>query len=58
MLLPFQPPSPPDFVFPPFNFFDFACLYVVVLELVLLALPRKIGNRILETLFPALRRDR
>jgi hypothetical protein len=50
------PPFPPDFVPPPFNFFDFVCLYVVVLESVLLALPRKIANRILETLFPILRR--
>jgi hypothetical protein len=47
---------PPGFVFPPFNWFDFLCLYFVLVELMLLALPRKIGNEILETLFPILRR--
>jgi hypothetical protein len=31
-------------------------LYVLFVEIVLLALPRKLGNRILETLFPILRR--
>jgi hypothetical protein len=31
-------------------------LYVLFVEIVLLALPRRIGNRILEVLFPALRR--
>jgi hypothetical protein len=41
---------------PPFNFLDFACLYLVLLELVVLALPRKLANRILEMLFPILRR--
>ena len=50
------PPLPPGFVPPPFNFFDFLCLYLVLLEFILLALPRKISNRILETLFPILHR--
>jgi hypothetical protein len=31
-------------------------LYVLFVEIVLLALPRKFSNRILETLFPILRR--
>jgi hypothetical protein len=31
-------------------------LYVLFAEIVLLALPRKLSNRILETLFPTLRR--
>jgi hypothetical protein len=31
-------------------------LYVLFVEIVLLALPRRISNRILETLFPILRR--
>jgi len=31
-------------------------LYVLFVEIVLLALPQKIGNRVLETLFPILRR--
>jgi hypothetical protein len=31
-------------------------LYVLLVEIVLLALPHKIANRILETLFPILRR--
>jgi hypothetical protein len=30
-------------------------LYVLCVEIVLLALPQKLGNRILETLFPILR---
>ena len=50
------PPYPPGIIPPPFNFFDFVCLYLVVLESVLLALPCKIANQILETLFPILRR--
>jgi hypothetical protein len=50
------PPLPPGFVPLPFNFFDLMCLYLVLIELVLLALPRKIGKQILEVLFPALRR--
>ena len=51
-----EPPLPPGFIPPPFNFFDFVCLYFVFLESVLLALPHKIANRILEILFPILRR--
>jgi hypothetical protein len=47
---------PPGSVPPPFNFFDFVCLYIAGLELVMLALPRKISNRILETLFSILPR--
>jgi hypothetical protein len=49
------PPLPPGFVPPPMDIFGWVCLYVLLLELVLLALPRKIGKRILETLFPILR---
>ena len=47
---------PPGFVPPPMDMFGFLMFYLVVLELVLLALPRKIEKRILETLFPILRR--
>jgi hypothetical protein len=49
------PFPPPGFVPPPFNFFDFVCLYVALIELIVLALPRKIRCWILETLFPILR---
>lgn len=37
--------------------FDFVSLYVLAALWFLLALPRKIGSRILETLFPILRRE-
>ena len=50
------PPMPPGFVPPPSGFLEFVMLYVLFVEIVLLALPRKISNRILETLFPLLRR--
>lgn len=36
--------------------FDFVALYVIGLQWVLLALPRGVSNRILEILFPILRR--
>jgi len=55
MQLP-APPLPPGFIPPPFNLFDFLCLYLVLLGLVLLALPRRWTKRILDVLFPALRR--
>jgi hypothetical protein len=35
--------------------FDFVMLYVLAVLWVLLALPRKISNRVLEALFPILR---
>jgi len=54
--LPFQPPLPPGFVPPPSGFLEFVMLYVLFLEIVLRALPRKLANRILEILFPILRR--
>ena len=38
------------------QFYDFAMLYVLAVLWMLLALPRKPANRILETLFPILRR--
>jgi hypothetical protein len=50
------PPLPPGFVPPPLDAFGFVMFYVLFVEIVLVALPRKIGNRILETLFPILRR--
>jgi hypothetical protein len=37
------------------RFLEFVMLYVLFVETVLLALPRKISNRILEILFPAFR---
>jgi hypothetical protein len=46
------PRLPPDLVPPPSGFLDFVMLCVLFVEIVLLALPRKIGNRILETLLP------
>lgn len=50
------PPFPPGFVPPPFGFFEFVGLYLVILELVLLAMPRRWSYQILEVLFPILRR--
>jgi hypothetical protein len=50
------PPYALGFVPPPFNFFDFVCLYLVILELVLLAMPRRWSHQIMEVLFPILRR--
>jgi hypothetical protein len=47
---------PPRFILPPSGFLEFVMLYVVFVEIVLLALPRKLSNRVLETLFPILRR--
>ena len=49
------PLLPPGFQPPPMDMFGWVCVYVLLLELVLLALPHKIGKRILETLFPILR---
>jgi hypothetical protein len=40
----------------PPDLFDFVMLYALVLLWALLALPRKLSNHILETLFPLLRR--
>jgi hypothetical protein len=54
--LPFQPPLPPGFIPPQSGLLEFVMFYVLFVETVLLALPRKLGNRILETLFPILRR--
>ena len=56
-----QLPLPPPGFVPvpaPFNFWDFLCLYLVLLEVVVLALPRRISDRVLEALFPILRRMR
>jgi len=47
---------PPGFIPPQSGFLEFVMLYVLFVEIVLLALPRRISNRILETLFPILRR--
>jgi len=46
---------PPGFVSPPSGFLEFVMLYVLFVEIVLLALPRRIGNRTLEIMFPILR---
>jgi len=51
-------PGAPGFVPPPSGFLDFVMLYVLFVETVLLASPRRISNRILEVLFPILRRAR
>ena len=53
-----SPPLLPGTVPPPLDLFGFLGLFVVALELILSALPRKFRNRILETLFPGLRRAR
>jgi hypothetical protein len=50
------PPIPPGFVPPPSGLLEFVMLYVLFVEIVLLALPRKIANRVMEILFPILRR--
>ena len=47
---------PVGFVPPPSGFLEFVMLYVLFVEIVLLALPRRISNWILEILFPLLRR--
>ena len=57
MQLP-APELPPGLVPPPSGFLEFVMLYMLFVEIVLLALPRKISNRILETRFPILRRAR
>ncbi len=54
--LPYQPPLPPGFQPPPMDAFGFAMFYLAVLELILIALPQKVSRRILEGLFPVLRR--
>jgi hypothetical protein len=56
MHMQLPPPFPPGFLPPPLDWFQFAMLYAAVLEVVVLACPRKIRIRILETLFPRLRR--
>ena len=50
------PPMSPAFVPPSPDFFDFVMLYVLSVELVLLALPRKWCKQILDGLLPVLRR--
>ena len=55
MQLP-APPLPPGFIPPPLDAIGFAMFYLVVIELILIALPHKVRNRILETLLPFLRR--
>jgi hypothetical protein len=52
------PPMPPGNEAHPFGFFDFVMLYVVILQLTLLALSPRVSDRILEILFPILRRRR
>jgi hypothetical protein len=52
------PLTPPGNDPQPLSFLDFAMLYVVVLQLTLLALSPRVSHRILETLFPILRRSR
>jgi hypothetical protein len=55
MQLP-APQLPPGFVPPPSGFLEFVMLYVLFVGIVLLSLPRRISNWILEVLFPILRR--
>ena len=49
--LPFPPPLPVDFVPPPFNWFDFAMLYIAGVEAVVLLLPREWQHEIIQVLF-------
>jgi len=56
MQLPFEPPWPPGFFPPPSGLLDFVLLYLLFVEIMLLALPRKWGKWALETLFSVLRR--
>jgi hypothetical protein len=50
--IPFaEPPLPPGFIPPPLDWFQFAMLYVVGLELVLLAMPNRWRDKIIEVAF-------
>jgi hypothetical protein len=46
-----QAPIPPSFVPPPFNWFQFAMLYLSSIVLAVLALPQRWQNQILRVLF-------
>jgi hypothetical protein len=54
--IPFPEPLP-RFIPPPLDWFQFAMLYIVGIEVVLLSLPRKWSHRIMDVLFPILRQD-
>ena len=47
-----MPPYPPDFVPPPLDWFQFAMLYIVFVELILLALPKTWFCVLFRTAFP------
>jgi hypothetical protein len=54
MQIPFaEPPLPPGFIPPPFNWFQFAMLYLSFIVFVVLALPQRWQRRILRVLFGA-----
>jgi hypothetical protein len=44
-------PMPPGFIPPPFNWFQFAMLYIAFLEAVILALPQRRQTHLLRVLF-------
>ena len=47
---------PPGFIPPPSGFLEFMMLYALFVGIVLVALPQKLCNGILEKLFPIIRR--
>jgi hypothetical protein len=50
--IPFaEPPLPHGFIPPPLDWFQFAMIYVVGLELVLLAMPNRWRDKIIEVAF-------
>jgi hypothetical protein len=50
--IPFaEPPRPPGFIPPPLDWFQFAMLYVMGLELVLLAMASKWRDKVIEGAF-------
>jgi hypothetical protein len=52
MQIPFaEPPLPPGFIPPPLDWLQLAMLYVACLELVLLALPSKWRDKVIEVAF-------
>jgi hypothetical protein len=50
--IPFaETPLPPGFIPPPLDWFQFAMIYVVGLELVLLAMPNRWRDKVIEVAF-------
>jgi len=51
MQIPFPEPLPPGFLPMPFDWFQFALLYVAFVELILLTLPQTLRDRFIDTAF-------